>query len=93
MFMFPIFLNSIGYALIFSVSYGRALAIFPTCAASAAALFGLIQMAGAAILLSLTQKILLPTPMLIALHMFLLLPVLCVFIKNKKPLLKMLVEV
>lgn len=92
MFMLPIFLNSIGYALILSVCYGKVLALFPHSAASAVALFGLIQMAGSAMLLSCTQRISLSIPMLIAMHMLVLLPILVIFMCNKKPLLEVLVE-
>ena len=72
--MGPVFLSSIGFAMILGASAGMALAPFGHCAGTAAALLGLFQMSGSGALVGITGW-LMPDPLSqLALHMWLLLP-------------------
>lgn len=72
--MGPVFLSSIGFAMVLGAAAGMALAPFGHCAGTAAALLGLFQMSGAGALVGLTGA-LMPDPLnQLALHMWLLLP-------------------
>ncbi len=73
-FMVPVFISSVGVAFTMGSAAGRALAPFGDRAGTAAALLGMIQMSGAGLLVSLTQRIGLSPSHLIAFHMLLLLP-------------------
>ena len=72
--MGPVFLSSIGFAMILGAAAGMALAPFGHCAGTAAALLGLFQMSGSGALVGITGW-LMPDPLSqLALHMWLLLP-------------------
>ncbi|MCH7370318.1 multidrug effflux MFS transporter [Aeromonas sp. MR16] len=72
--MGPVFLSSIGFAMILGAAAGMALAPFGHCAGTAAALLGLFQMSGSGALVGITGA-LMPDPLSqLALHMWLLLP-------------------
>lgn len=72
--MGPVFLSSIGFAMILGAAAGMALAPFGHCAGTAAALLGLFQMSGSGALVGITGW-LMPDPLnQLALHMWLLLP-------------------
>ena len=72
--MGPVFLSSIGFAMILGSAAGMALAPFGHCAGTAAALLGLFQMSGSGALVGITGW-LMPDPLSqLALHMWLLLP-------------------
>ncbi len=73
-FMVPIFICSFGFAFVLGSSAGKALAPFGDRADTAAALLGLFQMSGAGVMVSLTQRLDLATPMLMTLQMWLLIP-------------------
>ena len=73
-YMLPVFCSSIGYACVLGSAAGRALAPFGDRAGTAAALLGLLQMSGAGVMVSLTQRATLDAPSLLALQMLLLLP-------------------
>ncbi|WDE10577.1 multidrug effflux MFS transporter [Thalassomonas haliotis] len=73
-YMLPVFCSSIGYACVLGSAAGRALAPFGDRAGTAAALLGLFQMSGAGLMVSLTQRVGLSAPMLLAMQMLLLLP-------------------
>ncbi|NRA62584.1 MAG: multidrug effflux MFS transporter, partial [Psychrobium sp.] len=55
-FMLPIFLSSVGFALVLGASAGKALAPFGNKAGTAAALLGLVQMSGAGLLVAIMQR-------------------------------------
>lgn len=72
--MGPVFLSSIGFAMILGAAAGMALAPFGHCAGTAAALLGLCQMSGAGALVGLTGALMADPLSQLALHMWLLLP-------------------
>nr|WP_086939267.1 multidrug effflux MFS transporter [Thaumasiovibrio occultus] len=76
LFMSPIFINSVGFALVLGACAGKALAPFGDKAGTAAALLGVFQMTGAGALVSVMQRLSWSAPELMALHMLLLLPAL-----------------
>ncbi|MGY3870796.1 multidrug effflux MFS transporter [Aeromonas crassostreae] len=81
--MGPVFLSSIGFAMVLGAAAGMALAPFGHCAGTAAALLGLLQMSGAGALVGLTGA-LMPDPLnQLALHMWLLLPPLLVLLTRR----------
>ena len=81
--MGPVFLSSIGFAMILGAAAGMALAPFGHCAGTAAALLGLFQMSGSGALVGITGA-LLPDPLSqLALHMWLLLPPLLVLMTRQ----------
>ncbi|MGF1702166.1 multidrug effflux MFS transporter [Photobacterium makurazakiensis] len=87
-FMLPMFLATVGVAFLLGSAAGKALSPFGHCAGTAAALFGLFQMSGSSVLISITQKIGLDSPDLMTLQMFLLIPLLLVMLvrkSNEKP--------
>lgn len=73
-FMLPILLSALGFALTMGSAAGKALSGFAKQAGTASALIGVMQMSGASILVVLSQLTGLSTPLLIALHLLLLLP-------------------
>lgn len=72
--MGPVFLSSIGFAMVLGAAAGMALAPFGHCAGTAAALLGLFQMSGAGALVGLTGALVGDPLNQLALHMWLLLP-------------------
>ncbi|MGE6108343.1 multidrug effflux MFS transporter [Aeromonas sobria] len=81
--MGPVFLSSIGFAMVLGAAAGMALAPFGHCAGTAAALLGLFQMSGAGALVGITGA-LMPDPLnQLALHMWLLLPPLLVLLTRR----------
>ncbi|WP_042012015.1 multidrug effflux MFS transporter [Aeromonas fluvialis] len=72
--MGPVFLSSIGFAMILGAAAGMALAPFGHCAGTAAALLGLFQMSGSGALVGLTGALMHDPLSQLALHMWLLLP-------------------
>ncbi|MFM4721017.1 multidrug effflux MFS transporter [Aeromonas bivalvium] len=81
--MGPVFLSSIGFAMVLGAAAGMALAPFGHCAGTAAALLGLFQMSGAGALVGITGA-LTPDPLnQLALHMWLLLPPLLVLLTRR----------
>ncbi|MFM4769765.1 multidrug effflux MFS transporter [Aeromonas veronii] len=72
--MGPVFLSSIGFAMILGSAAGMALAPFGHCAGTAAALLGLFQMSGSGALVGLTGALIHDPLSQLALHMWLLLP-------------------
>ena len=72
--MGPVFLSSIGFAMVLGAAAGMALAPFGHCAGTAAALLGLFQMSGAGALVGLTGALVSDPLNQLALHMWLLLP-------------------
>jgi len=73
--MVPMFLSSLGYALILASAAGKALAPFDKNAGTAAAaLLGLFQMSGSGLIVTLLQWLNLDAPILLALTMLLLIP-------------------
>jgi DHA1 family bicyclomycin/chloramphenicol resistance-like MFS transporter len=81
-FMIPMFITALGFAFIFCASAGKALAPFGDRAGTAAALLGLFQMSGAGAMVSLTQRLELPLPLLLTLHMWLFIPGLIIFLSK-----------
>ncbi|WP_413113020.1 multidrug effflux MFS transporter [Thaumasiovibrio sp. DFM-14] len=75
-FMLPIFINSVGFAIVLGASAGKALAPFGDKAGTAAALLGLLQMTGAGVLVGGLQRLDLNAPQLLVIHMFLMVPAL-----------------
>ncbi|USD65255.1 multidrug effflux MFS transporter [Vibrio sp. SCSIO 43136] len=73
-FMLPIFMSSIGFALIMGAAAGRALAPFGDRAGTAAALLGLMQMSGSGLIVGLVQRMGMDAPDMIAMLMWLLVP-------------------
>lgn len=72
--MGPVFLSSIGFAMILGAAAGMALAPFGHCAGTAAALLGLFQMSGSGALVGITGALTADPLSQLALHMWLLLP-------------------
>ncbi|MCF7484112.1 multidrug effflux MFS transporter [Vibrio sp. J1-1] len=75
-FMLPIFMSSVGFALILGGAAGKALEPFGDKAGTAAALLGLFQMSGSGLLVGTLQRLSLDPQTLIALHMWVMLPAL-----------------
>ena len=72
--MGPVFLSSIGFAMILGSAAGMALAPFGHCAGTAAALLGLFQMSGSGALVGFIGALMHDPLNQLALHMWLLLP-------------------
>ena len=72
--MGPVFISSIGFAMVLGSAAGMALAPFGHCAGTASALLGLLQMSGAGALVSLTAIVSGATIEQLELHMWLLVP-------------------
>lgn len=72
--MGPVFLSSIGFAMILGAAAGMALAPFGHCAGTAAALLGLFQMSGSGALVGFIGVLMHDPLGQLALHMWLLLP-------------------
>ncbi|MFY8275348.1 multidrug effflux MFS transporter [Pseudoalteromonas sp. SSDWG2] len=72
--MYPMFVCALGYALILGSAAGAALAPFAKQAGTASALIGVMQMSGAGALVLITQNLPFATPVLIALHIAMLIP-------------------
>ncbi|HDX8360563.1 TPA: multidrug effflux MFS transporter [Aeromonas hydrophila] len=72
--MGPVFLSSIGFAMILGAAAGMALAPFGHCAGTAAALLGLFQMSGSGALVGFIGVLMYDPLSQLALHMWLLLP-------------------
>ncbi|APJ14151.1 TPA: multidrug effflux MFS transporter [Aeromonas hydrophila] len=72
--MGPVFLSSIGFAMILGAAAGMALAPFGHCAGTAAALLGLFQMSGSGALVGFIGMLMHDPLSQLALHMWLLLP-------------------
>ncbi|HDX8353472.1 TPA: multidrug effflux MFS transporter [Aeromonas dhakensis] len=72
--MGPVFLSSIGFAMILGSAAGMALAPFGHCAGTAAALLGLFQMSGSGALVGFIGALMHDPLSQLALHMWLLLP-------------------
>ncbi len=77
-FMLPIFMSSIGFALILGGAAGKALEPFGDKAGTAAALLGLFQMSGSGLLVGTLQRLSLDPQTLIALQMWIMLPALVI---------------
>ncbi|MCL9782861.1 multidrug effflux MFS transporter [Vibrio sp. S4M6] len=73
-FMVPVFISSVGCALILGSGAGEALAPFGDKAGTAAALLGLFQMSGSGVLVSWVQSLTLMPQILVALQMVLIVP-------------------
>ena len=73
-FMLPIFISSVGFAFIFGVAAGKALAPFGDKAGTAAALLGLFQMSGSGLIVAIVQRLDMQPQMMIAVQMFLIVP-------------------
>lgn len=82
-FMLPIFMSSIGFALVLGTAAGKALAPFGDKAGTAAALVGLFQMSGAGIVVSAVQRLHLDAQHTIALQMFLIAPAIVVLFSHR----------
>ncbi|WP_290368696.1 multidrug effflux MFS transporter [Vibrio stylophorae] len=83
-FMLPIFISSVGFALILGAAAGQALAPFGDKAGTAAALLGLFQMSGAGLLVGLMQRLGLSAQWMISLQMWFLLPALLILFSRLK---------
>ncbi|MEW7866048.1 multidrug effflux MFS transporter [Aeromonas diversa] len=81
--MGPVFLSSIGFAMVMGSAAGMALAPFGHCAGTAAALLGLLQMSGAGALVGVTGALTTSPMMQLELHMWLLLPPLLVLLTRR----------
>lgn len=75
-FMVPIFISSIGFTMILGGAAGKALAPFGDKAGTAAALLGLFQMSGSSLLVGAIQHLPFEPRVLLAIHMWILLPAL-----------------
>ena len=82
-FMLPIFLSSVGFALVLGISAGKALAPFGDRAGTAAALVGLFQMSGAGIVVGTVQRLGLDAQNGIALQMFFIAPALIILFSKR----------
>lgn len=81
--MGPVFISSIGFAMVLGSAAGLALAPFGHCAGTASALLGLLQMSGAGALVGLSG-VLVATPLQqLELHMWLLLPPLLLLLTRR----------
>jgi len=74
-FMLPVMISSVAFSLLMGVCSGQALSPFGENAGAASALLGFFQMSGAAILVSLLQRLPLNEPEQLALSMLFILPV------------------
>lgn len=81
--MGPVFLSSIGFAMILGSAAGMALASFGHCAGTAAALLGLFQMSGSGALVGFIGALMHDPLNQLALHMWLLLPPLLVLMTRQ----------
>ncbi|MFQ2315250.1 multidrug effflux MFS transporter [Aeromonas dhakensis] len=81
--MGPVFLSSIGFAMILGSAAGMALAPFGHCAGTAAALLGLFQMSGSGALVGFIGALMHDPLSQLALHMWLLLPPLLVLMTRQ----------
>ena len=81
--MSPVFLSSIGFAMILGSAAGMALAPFGHCAGTAAALLGLFQMSGSGALVGFIGALMHDPLNQLALHMWLLLPPLVVLMTRQ----------
>ncbi|WP_323998418.1 multidrug effflux MFS transporter [Aeromonas dhakensis] len=81
--MGPVFLSSIGFAMILGSAAGMALAPFGHCAGTAAALLGLFQMSGSGALVGFIGALMHDPLNQLALHMWLLLPPLLVLMTRQ----------
>ncbi|MFA7819548.1 multidrug effflux MFS transporter [Aeromonas dhakensis] len=81
--MGPVFLSSIGFAMILGAAAGMALAPFGHCAGTAAALLGLFQMSGSGALVGFIGVLMHDPLNQLALHMWLLLPPLVVLMTRQ----------
>ncbi|MGL6567005.1 multidrug effflux MFS transporter [Aeromonas dhakensis] len=81
--MGPVFLSSIGFAMILGSAAGMALAPFGHCAGTAAALLGLFQMSGSGALVGFIGALMHAPLNQLALHMWLLLPPLVVLMTRQ----------
>ena len=81
--MGPVFLSSIGFAMILGSAAGMALAPFGHCAGTAAALLGLFQMSGSGALVGFIGALMHDPLNQLALHMWLLLPPLVVLMTHQ----------
>ncbi|MED7773887.1 multidrug effflux MFS transporter [Aeromonas dhakensis] len=81
--MGPVFLSSIGFAMILGSAAGMALAPFGHCAGTAAALLGLFQMSGSGALVGFIGALMHDPLNQLALHMWLLLPPLLVLLTRQ----------
>lgn len=82
-FMLPIFLSSVGFALVLGTSAGKALAPFGDKAGTTAALVGLFQMSGAGIVVGTAQRLNLDAQNTIALQMFIIAPALIILFSQR----------
>jgi len=82
-FMLPIFVSTVGFALMLGAAAGKALAPFGDKAGTAAALLGVFQMSGAGLLVSLIQRLGMDMSMSLTLHMWLVVPALIVLSSHK----------
>ncbi|MDG3086711.1 multidrug effflux MFS transporter [Vibrio hannami] len=82
-FMGPVFLSSIGFAMILGSAAGKALAPFGNKAGTAAALLGLIQMSGAGLFVGTSQRLGVEPQQNIALHMIVIAPALLMLFSSK----------
>lgn len=82
-FMLPIFMSSIGFALVLGTAAGKALAPFGDKAGTAAALVGLFQMSGSSLVVSTMQRLNLDPQATIAMQIFLIAPALAILLSNR----------
>ncbi len=82
-FMLPIFVSTLGFALILGSAAGKALAPFGDKAGTAAALLGVFQMSGAGLLVGIIQRTGMDYRLSIVLHMLLVAPALVVLLSRK----------
>ncbi len=84
-FMLPIFMSSVGFAMILGAAAGKALEPFGDKAGTAAALLGLFQMSGSGLLVGMLQRLSLDSQTLITVQMWVILPALIIlFTKSGK---------
>ncbi|PWI31752.1 Bcr/CflA family drug resistance efflux transporter [Vibrio albus] len=77
-FMLPIFISTVGFALILGAAAGKALAPFGDKAGTAAALLGVFQMSGAGLLVSVIQRMGMDIQTSLTFHMWLVAPALLI---------------
>jgi len=82
-FMLPIFLSSIGFALVLGTSVGKALSPFEDKAGTAAALVGVFQMSGASVVVAIMQRLNITAQNTIALQMLCIVPALFFLLSNQ----------
>ncbi|KUE78134.1 MFS transporter [Aeromonas schubertii] len=81
--MGPVFLSSIGFAMVMGSAAGMALAPFGHCAGTAAALLGLLQMSGAGALVGVTGALATSSMQQLEMHMWLMLPPLLLLLTRR----------